>query len=70
LRDNQAKVQIIRRVARIEQGSFGDHKFCRAGVWELRIDTGPGYRAYYARAGPHIVLLPGGDKQTRTSTWR
>ena len=29
-------------------GMFGNHKFCRDGVWELRIDTGPGYRVYYA----------------------
>ena len=40
LRDAEAKVTIIRRVARIEQGNFGDHKFCRDGVWELRVDVG------------------------------
>ena len=34
LRDDKAKVAIIRRVARIEQGNFGDHKFCRDGVLE------------------------------------
>jgi putative addiction module killer protein len=28
--------------------NFGDHKFCRDGVWELRIDAGLGYRVYYA----------------------
>src|SRR5688572_6706736 len=48
LRDSQAKVAVIRRVARVELGNFGDHKFCRDGVWELRIDVGPGYRVYYA----------------------
>lgn len=64
LRDNQAKVAIIRRVTRIEQGNFGDHKFCRDGVWELRIDVGPGYRVYYALSGQRLVLLLcGGDKR-------
>ena len=29
-------------------GMFGNHKFCRDGVWELRIDAGLGYRVYYA----------------------
>jgi len=37
LRDNHAKVAIIRRVSRIEQGNFGDHKFCRDGVWEQAV---------------------------------
>jgi probable addiction module antidote protein len=40
LRDVQAKVAVIRRVGRVELGNFGDHKFCRDGVWELRIDAG------------------------------
>ena len=66
LRDTQAKVVVARRVTRIEQGNFGDHKFCREGVWELRIDVGPGYRAYYALSGRRVVLLLcGGDKRTQ-----
>lgn len=66
LRDGQAKVAVARRVIRIEQGNFGDHKFCREGVWELRIDAGPGYRVYYALSGRSVVLLLcGGDKRTQ-----
>ena len=66
LRDSQAKVAVIRRVARMELGNFGDHKFCRDGVLELRIDTGPGYRVYYALSGQRVVLLLcGGDKRTQ-----
>jgi len=66
LRDPIAKVQIIKRVNRIEQGNFGDHKFCRDGVWEMRIDVGAGYRVYYAPSGSRIVLLLcGGDKSTQ-----
>ena len=44
LRDPIAKMQVVKRVNRIEGGNFGDHKFCREGVWELRIDQGAGYR--------------------------
>ncbi|MCU7922900.1 MAG: type II toxin-antitoxin system RelE/ParE family toxin [Candidatus Thiodiazotropha sp. (ex Dulcina madagascariensis)] len=34
------------------------------GVWELRIDQGPGYRVYYAQADKQVVLLLlGGDKR-------
>ena len=66
LRDATAKIAIDRRVNRVEQGNFGDHKFCRDGVWELRIDAGAGYRVYYAIAGKEIVLLLcGGDKRTQ-----
>jgi putative addiction module killer protein len=66
LRDVVAKIQIVKRVNRIELGNFGDHKLCRGGVWELRIDVGAGYRVYYAIAGSDIVLLLcGGDKRTQ-----
>src|SRR5690606_11510550 len=64
LRDRQGKATIVRRLARIELGNFGDHKFCRDGVWELRIDVGPGYRVYYALSGHRLILLLcGGDKR-------
>jgi putative addiction module killer protein len=66
LRDPIAKVQVIKRVNRIESGNFGDHKPCRDGVWELRIDQGPGYRVYYAMAGAVVVLLLcGGSKDSQ-----
>lgn len=66
VRDPLAKGQVIRRVSRMAEGNFGDHKFCRDGVWELRIDQGAGYRVYYAMAsGVIILLLCGGDKNTQ-----
>jgi len=66
LRDPIAKIQVVKRVNRLEDGNFGDHKFCREGVWELRIDQGAGYRVYYALAGNVVVLLLfGGDKSTQ-----
>jgi len=61
LRDKQPKVAVIRRVNRVEAGNFGDHKFCRDGVWELRLDVGPGYRVYYALTGKQVVLLLCGE---------
>ncbi len=68
VRNPVAKLQIVKRVSRVEQGNFGDHRFCRDGVWELRIDVGAGYRVYYARAGSRIVLpLAGGDKRTQNA---
>jgi putative addiction module killer protein len=68
LRDPIAKMQVIKRLGRIEQGNFGNHKFCREGVWELRIDVGAGYRVYYAISATEVVLLLcGGDKRSQDS---
>jgi putative addiction module killer protein len=61
LPDRQARARIL---VRLEVGNFGDSKFIRNGVSELRIDWGPGYRVYYGRdTGSMIVLLCGGDKR-------
>ena len=66
LRDTKAKIAVDRRINRMESGNFGDHKFCRDGVRELRIDMGPGYRVYYGVAGAQVVLLlTGGDKRSQ-----
>jgi putative addiction module killer protein len=68
LRDTTARIAIGKRLNRVALGNFGDHKFCRDGVWELRIDVGPGYRVYYALAGTKLVLLlGGGDKRTQAA---
>jgi putative addiction module killer protein len=68
LRDTKARIAIDRRINRLELENFGDHKFCRDGVWELRIDIGPGYRVYYAISDERIViLLLGGDKRTQSA---
>ncbi len=66
LRDNRAKISILRRVDRAAMGNFGDHKVFRDGVSEMRLDVGPGYRVYYFQHGQAlVVLLCGGDKRTQ-----
>ena len=64
LSDRMARARVLTRVQRMAAGNFGDCKPLAGGVWELRIDHGPGYRVYYAKAGARIVLLlVGGDKR-------
>ena len=64
LADRQAQARIRARLDRISRGLFGDCEPVGEGVWELRVDWGPGYRVYYARAGQAILLLLcGGDKR-------
>ena len=64
LADMQARARILVRVQRMAAGNFGNCKPLRDGVWELKIDHGPGYRVYYAQAGKRLILLlVGGDKR-------
>jgi putative addiction module killer protein len=66
LRDTTGRIAIDRRVERLVGGNFGDHAFCREGVWELRINFGPGCRVYYAQVSKEMVLvLLGGDKRSQ-----
>ncbi len=68
LRDKTTKVVIERRLMRIENGSLGQVRALREGVWEIKIDFGPGYRVYYAQSGQAIILLLcGGDKGSQDS---
>ena len=71
LPDRRAVARVVARVDRLEAGNFGDHKPVGAGVWELRVDHGPGYRVYYARAAQTVVvLLCGGDKRKQSADIR
>ena len=66
LQDIKAQARIAARLLRLENGNFGDCRPVGEGVWELRIDWGPGYRVYYAIAEKHVILLcEGGDKRTQ-----
>jgi putative addiction module killer protein len=66
--EGKARARIATRIDRLSVGNFGDHKFLRDGVSELRIDWGPGYRLYYAMAGRTcVLLLCGGDKRKQSS---
>ena len=61
--DRSARARVQARVLRFESGNFGDHKSLGAGLWEARLFFGPGYRVYFGRHGPAVVLLiAGGDK--------
>ena len=64
LRDARAQAKIATRINRLAAGNFGDCKSLRQGLYELRIDWGPGYRLYYGMVGKtYILLLCGGDKR-------
>lgn len=64
LRDRRAVARIRIRLDRLAMGNPGDRRNLKAGVTELRIDYGPGYRVYFTeRRGELIILLCGGTKK-------
>jgi len=68
LGDYNASIRISTRIHRLKNGSFGDSKFLRDGVSELRIDYGAGYRIYYGMIGKTaVLLLCGGDKRKQNA---
>jgi putative addiction module killer protein len=50
---------------RVGLGNFSNAKSVGAGVYECRINFGPGYRVYFARDGELIVILLGGGTKQR-----
>lgn len=66
LKDRAGRARIQVRVDRLAHGNPGQHRRLVRGVYELKIDVGPGYRVYYTeRDGDLIILLAGGDKSTQ-----
>lgn len=66
LRDRNVRVRIKARLDRVEQGNLGDFKSVGQGVFELRINYGPGYRVYFGQVDLTIVvILIAGDKSTQ-----
>ena len=71
LRDQQARARILVRIRRLSLDNPGDVRPVGKGVSELRIAWGPGYRVYFTRRGPALViLLAGGDKRTQAKDVR
>jgi putative addiction module killer protein len=59
-----ARAKVTRAISRLEQGNFSNVKSIGEGVFEYRIDFGPGYRVYFGQHGPTLViLLTGGTKK-------
>lgn len=68
LTDLKARLRIRARILAMEDGNFSDHKLLpdSHGLFEMRVDYGPGYRVYYGRTGRTVYLLvAGGTKRSQ-----
>lgn len=66
--DHQAAAKVATALERMKAGNFGDHRSVGSGVWERRINFGPGYRIYFGRDGARLVILFGGGTKSRQSS--
>jgi putative addiction module killer protein len=63
--DSVKAERVDKYLQRLEQGNFGAAKALQDGVFEVRMDFGPGYRVYYGRDGQTIIVLLGGGSKRR-----
>ena len=76
--ETYAAAKVTVSLARMEKGNLSNAKSVGAGVFEYRINYGPGYRIYFGRDGNTLIILLGGgtkmrqqrDIETSKSLWR
>jgi putative addiction module killer protein len=60
-----AAARVAIAITRMAQGNLANAKGVGAGVFEYRIDFGPGYRVYFGKKGERLVILLGGGTKNR-----
>ena len=63
--DPSTAARIALVLVRIEQGTFSSVHSAGGGVFEYRIDSGPGYRIYFGKDDGQMVILLGGSTKRR-----
>jgi putative addiction module killer protein len=63
--DSAVRARVTAAVYRLEAGNFSAAKGAGAGIFELRLDFGPGYRVYFGKDGEELVILLGGGTKKR-----
>ena len=61
----QAAAKVATALTRLALGNVSNVKGVGSGVFEVRIDFGPGYRVYFGKDGERMVILLGGGAKQR-----
>jgi putative addiction module killer protein len=60
-----AAARVTIALTRLSQGNFSNVEGVGAGVYELKMDFGPGYRVYFGKDAERLVILLGGSGKKR-----
>lgn len=60
-----AAAKVAAALYRLAEGNFSNVEGVGAGVFERKIDFGPGYRIYFGKDGDTLVILLGGSTKQR-----
>ena len=63
--DAIAAAKVATALYRLGQGNFSTVAGVGSGVFEAKIDFGPGYRIYFGKDGESVVMLLGGSSLKR-----
>ena len=66
--DVQAKAKVTTQLVRLGNGNLSSVKGVGEGVFERKINWGPGYRIYFARDGETLIILLAGGTKKRQPT--
>src|SRR5579863_5664370 len=61
----KAAAKVATALTRLASGNFSSVKGVGSGVFEYRIDFGPGYRVYFGKDGERLVIVLGGGSKKR-----
>ncbi len=61
----EAAAKVATALIRLALGNVSNVKGVGSGVFEFRIDFGPGYRVYFGKDGERLVILLGGGTKKR-----
>ncbi len=60
-----AAAKVTATLYQLEAGNWSQVKGVGGGVFERKIDCGPGYRVYFGKDGERLVILLGGSSKQR-----
>ncbi|MBU0734143.1 MAG: type II toxin-antitoxin system RelE/ParE family toxin [Proteobacteria bacterium] len=63
--DARAAAKVFTALYRLEQENFSNTEGVGGGIFEYKIDFGPGYRIYFGKDGERIVIILGGGTKKR-----
>ena len=63
--ESRAAAKVTTALIRMELGNTSNVEGVGGGVYERKIDYGPGYRVYFGMDGKELVILVGGGTKKR-----